>query len=191
MNYSKEFIVDRIKIINTSVKEIQQVLSERGLTSQVNQSCDDTLRQLSLELNDYVITLSKFESFRDEIRLCSHILETISRINVSFLTHTPLTHIEDMIRQDSLDSVGLVRLNSLKSNDDNSRSMEVSPISKFQTNSSIYSWGREDLGALSKANMVAAKEMKSVDFARDIMQISSNFYHTAVVTTTGELYTCG
>lgn len=56
----------------------------------------------------------------------------------------------------------------------------------------LYSWGRSDFG-----NLFRRPEDESQDgvyefhSTRTIMAISSNAYHSAAVTSTGELYTCG
>eukprot|EP01042_Synura_sphagnicola_P001906 gene1906-2249_t len=59
--------------------------------------------------------------------------------------------------------------------------------------SQLYSWGRSDLGALLHADLEEHSVSEPVHLAskRTILQISSNMYHTAAVTTTGELYLCG
>ena len=66
---------------------------------------------------------------------------------------------------------------------------DLEPKSKFV----LYSWGRADLGALLHADCEDHDSNEPVQFAsqRTVLQISSNAYHTAAVTTTGELYTCG
>jgi hypothetical protein len=58
----------------------------------------------------------------------------------------------------------------------------------------VYSWGRADLGALLRTETSASfdpSEAISFSKVRKIRQISSSSYHTAAVTTTGELYLCG
>lgn len=58
----------------------------------------------------------------------------------------------------------------------------------------VYSWGRADLGALLRTETSASFDpSQAISFSevRRIRQISSNSYHSAAVTTTGELYLCG
>eukprot|EP00596_Hydrurales_sp_CCMP1899_P005982 CAMPEP_0119044426 /NCGR_PEP_ID=MMETSP1177-20130426/31359_1 /TAXON_ID=2985 /ORGANISM="Ochromonas sp, Strain CCMP1899" /LENGTH=208 /DNA_ID=CAMNT_0007014515 /DNA_START=145 /DNA_END=767 /DNA_ORIENTATION=+ len=59
----------------------------------------------------------------------------------------------------------------------------------------LYSWGRSDTDSLltSPNDSSAVDGVHKLTFAnqRTIVQICSNLYHCAAVTSTGELYTCG
>jgi alpha-tubulin suppressor-like RCC1 family protein len=56
----------------------------------------------------------------------------------------------------------------------------------------VYSWGRSDLGNLfRKPDEEAADGVYRFQSTRTIISVSSNVYHSAAVTSTGELYTCG
>jgi alpha-tubulin suppressor-like RCC1 family protein len=56
-----------------------------------------------------------------------------------------------------------------------------------------YSWGRGDLGSLFRPDESSIDGIKQILLFgnRRIIQISSNCYHSAAVTSTGELYVCG
>mmetsp|Transcript_15702 Transcript_15702/g.15839 ORF Transcript_15702/g.15839 Transcript_15702/m.15839 type:complete len:1240 (+) Transcript_15702:142-3861(+) len=75
--------------------------------------------------------------------------------------------------------------------------LKVSNEEYFETNkygsSSMYCWGRSDFGALFHQDIEVHPPSESVDFLskRRFMQISSNSYHSAAITTSGELYTVG
>jgi alpha-tubulin suppressor-like RCC1 family protein len=56
----------------------------------------------------------------------------------------------------------------------------------------VYSWGRSDFGNLfRKPGDDHIDGVYQFHSPRTIMQVSSNIYHSAAVTSTGELYTCG
>jgi alpha-tubulin suppressor-like RCC1 family protein len=57
----------------------------------------------------------------------------------------------------------------------------------------IIAWGRSDNGNLftSDTNEIGCSHPLSFQGTRRLIQISSNVYHSAAVTSTGELYTCG
>jgi alpha-tubulin suppressor-like RCC1 family protein len=56
----------------------------------------------------------------------------------------------------------------------------------------VYSWGRSDFGSLfRKPGDDDIDGVFQFESTRTIMQMSSNVYHSAAVTSTGELYTCG
>jgi alpha-tubulin suppressor-like RCC1 family protein len=56
----------------------------------------------------------------------------------------------------------------------------------------VYSWGRSDLGNLfRKPDEEAADGVYQFQSTRTIIAVSTNVYHSAAVTSTGELYTCG
>ena len=58
----------------------------------------------------------------------------------------------------------------------------------------ILSWGRSDTHTLLRTPAEeSSSAITALSFAssRTILQISSNLYHTAAVTSTGEVYVCG
>lgn len=56
----------------------------------------------------------------------------------------------------------------------------------------VYSWGRSDFGSLfCKPGDDHIDGVYQFQSTRTIMQMSSNIYHSAAVTSTGEIYTCG
>lgn len=55
----------------------------------------------------------------------------------------------------------------------------------------VYSWGRSDLGCLFRGTLGTYDASTPVDMSVRIRQISSNTYHSAAVSTTGEVYLCG
>ena len=56
----------------------------------------------------------------------------------------------------------------------------------------VYSWGRSDFGNLfHKPGEDHIDGVYQFQSSRTVMSLSSNVYHSAAVTSTGELYTCG
>lgn len=70
--------------------------------------------------------------------------------------------------------------------------VSLTPLAQFPP-LIVYSWGRSDLGCLFRSDLGPFEPSVPVQFSRNhkIRVISSNVYHTAAVTTTGEVYLCG
>lgn len=66
-------------------------------------------------------------------------------------------------------------------------------LEKEKDTTNVYCWGRFDLAALLHSDLERHNVDEDVTFLskRKIVQISSNIYHSAAITATGELYTCG
>lgn len=71
--------------------------------------------------------------------------------------------------------------------------MDPDPTDSAAVPVSLYSWGRADLGCLLNNDDHSTDGIYQLSFhgQRKIIQIASNTYHTAAVTSTGDVYTAG
>jgi alpha-tubulin suppressor-like RCC1 family protein len=160
-------ILDKIAYIKDEVDKIQHA-------EKTCMPSEEVQRMSSFSLMESDISSGEVNSSSDEMFLSvgkkEEMQSTAAESNVyhTYKTESPDTQLIRMLSRDRTCDIDTPY---------NSKSVEV----EIST-SSIYSWGRSDLGSLFPA---------SLSSKRIIRQISSNAYHSAAVTTTGELYLCG
>lgn len=195
----------RIDQIDESLRNIEGVLSHRGLERQFSFSCTDTLSQLLAEVEGHISVLGLGEDSGGLQRRLEASKEHILRLMSAQHCHAPPNRIGRSIsRSLSLDTgKAEIRSSPAVKRADMTMStvaMEIdtpdtpTPGLASPSTPEVYSWGRSDFGALLHPDLLPHPNINTpvqMQTHSALMEISSNFYHTAVITTTGELLTCG
>jgi len=179
-----------ISTIERMVDGISDVMHQRGLARQYSESCGESLEKLKEETRLYIVKLVNESSDSQTLERAHDVMQKISRLQMSYQSNVAPPELE---RRLSVEKEGAKDMYIEQVSQDSECPMEVDEDISQVSTTSTYSWGRSDLGALLHSDLSPHQDIKPVDFVsrRDVLQVSSNFGHTAVVTTTGELYLCG
>lgn len=178
--------------LESKLKEAQTVLEQRGIGRQVEQSALEAIQRIEIEAKNYSqedcseeVKARIFKIIEDTraLRICS----TSQVIRVRSFEAEPVisstTSPDIVLAPESY----LEKALSVSTTESSIEDIEQ-PL--------IYSWGRSDLGALIKYDDSYIQSRSdyigiSLPSNRVIMQVASNTYHQASVTTTGEVYVSG
>lgn len=183
--------------VEKTLNDIKEVLGQRGLSRQYSMSCRDTLDRLRKQTDDCIATLHD-RGDNDLISYANDLSSMISRLTLACQNHMPPQEIERRTSEETVSSSVQVSPRAVSDSSPVFKSDSIVITTEEFTDSlkcasTVYSWGRGDLGALLHADCDAHEDLEPVKFSscRCIMQIASGLYHSAAVTTTGELYVCG
>lgn len=152
-------------------------------TMSVEEAVDETLRRTSSIID--VAALNNPEDGQDEAAVDE--METSSVESMPAPQACPST-----LGCTSHTSTSLEPLAEEEVIDMEEEEIEVVPSPPVST--LVYSWGRGDQGALLHQDIkdhAAADSLVVFNHTRHVVQIATNTYHTAAVTATGEVLTCG
>eukprot|EP01041_Mallomonas_annulata_P011292 gene11292-23629_t len=204
--------------VETELNQISDLFNERGLSRQYSLSCSEQLSKMDAQVKE---CLTKLQQTTDNELLLQHAMDIQTKVSTLIQAREAKVPINEFVRRTSYSSefyqsdskmdvtddmrppeqphhilseeqiepgVHLTRLLSSSSD----AAME-SDESLTQCNSSLYCWGRSDFGALFHPDINPHEPNEPVIFntKRTFIQIASNTYHSAAITTSGELYTCG